>query len=91
LAPAGVTAPCGYCGTQVGPGLTACPHCGIGLVDVTRHGWGHAAKEFVLDTLDVASDKARESRKKAGMAAGAAAALVGVAVLGARLLRRRKD
>jgi hypothetical protein len=88
-------APCGYCGHAVPAGAQECAHCGIRLIDVTRHHWGYEAKERALDGLDRAGDRARDRlasfgpRKAVTLAAVAGVAL-GAAAIGLRLRRARE-
>jgi hypothetical protein len=77
------------------PGQDVCPRCGIRLIDISRHHWGYDAKEVLLDALDSAGEKARamwrepEARRFA-VRAGQVVALAGAAIVGFRLLRKRR-
>jgi hypothetical protein len=95
MAGAPVSSPCGYCGTAVAPGQTTCPHCGIHLIDITRHHWGYDAKEAVLEAVDRAGDKARAvlgtpEGRRAVTLVGLATGLASSALVGWRLLRKRR-
>jgi hypothetical protein len=89
------SSPCGYCGTAIVPGLKICPRCGIRLIDVTRHHWGYDSKEAVLEALDRAGDKARAAlrtpeARRAATHAAIAAGMVSAAMIGFKLLRKRR-
>jgi hypothetical protein len=95
MAGAAASSPCGYCGTAIAPGQTACPHCGIRLIDITRHHWGYDAKEALLEAVDRAGDKARsvlstpEGRRTVTLV-GLATGLAGSVLVGRHLLRKRR-